>query len=107
MAKNFHINSNTIVAPIAAFTMAGLLYVYTRSSIRAAKRNAERTRLADGGQVSWRNESLRQHGALERPEAQDTFKELVTGAKSNVTKGVRRRQTRSDEEEKLRARKAR
>ncbi len=107
MARNFHINSKTVVAPIAAFTMAGLLYVYTRSSIRAAKRNAERTRSADGGQISWRNESLRRHGVLERPGEQDTFKELVTGAKSKVEKNVGKGNQRSEEEERLRARKAR
>ncbi|EAQ85745.1 predicted protein [Chaetomium globosum CBS 148.51] len=28
------------MAPVAAFTMAGLLFFYTRSSIRAARRNA-------------------------------------------------------------------
>lgn len=47
------INARTIVGPIVAFTMASLLFVYTRSSIRAAKRNAERHRVADGGQISW------------------------------------------------------
>ena len=106
MARNFHINSNTIVAPIAAFTMAGLLYVYTRSSIRAAKTNAERTRSADGGQINWRNESLRRHGALERPDEQDTFKELIMGSKTKAGKVSGSRKSRSDEEEKLRARKA-
>ena len=39
----------TLLAPIVAFTMAGLLFVYTRSSIHAAKRNAVRHRAADGG----------------------------------------------------------
>ena len=47
------INARTIVAPLVAFTMAGLLFIYTRSSIHAAKRNAERHREADGGQISW------------------------------------------------------
>lgn len=107
MARNFHINSNTIVAPIAAFTMAGLLYVYTRSSIKAAKRNAERTRLADGGQINWRNESLRRHGALERREEQDTFKKLVAGTKSQVRRIAGKRETRSNEDEKLQVKKAR
>ena len=41
------------MGPIVAFTMAGLLFIYSRSSIRAAKRNAERHRVADGGQISW------------------------------------------------------
>ena len=106
MARNFHINSNSIVAPIAAFTMAGLLYVYARSSIRAAKSNAERTRSADGGQISWRNESLRRHGALERPENQDMFKELVMGPKVKAEKASGEGKSRSEEEEKLLSRKA-
>ncbi len=106
MARNFNINSNTIVAPIAAITMAGLLYVYSRSSIRAAKRNAERTRTADGGQISWRNESLRRHGVLERPEEQDTLKQLVAGAKSKAEKQGGKIESRSEEEESLRAMKA-
>jgi hypothetical protein len=56
------------VAPLAAFTMAGLLFVYSRTSIRAAKRNAQRHREADGGQINWNNENLRLHGQLERPD---------------------------------------
>lgn len=47
--------------------MAGLLFVYTRTSIQAAKRNAQRHREADGGQISWKNENLRRHGKLETP----------------------------------------
>ncbi|KAL7271577.1 hypothetical protein RUND412_005659 [Rhizina undulata] len=57
--------------PLAAATMAGLLFVYTRTSIHAAKANAKLHREADGGQISWRNESLRQHGLLQRPEGGD------------------------------------
>lgn len=47
------INARAVVAPLVAFTMAGLLYVYSRSSIQAAKRNAKSHRIADGGQISW------------------------------------------------------
>lgn len=54
--------------PIAAATMALLLFVYTRTSINAAKANAKLHREADGGQISWRNQSLRQHGQMELPE---------------------------------------
>ena len=52
--------------------MAALLFIYSRTSIRAAKRNAQRHREADGGQISWYNESQRRHGALERPGAGET-----------------------------------
>lgn len=56
------------MAPLAAFTMATLLFVYSRSSIQAAKRNAQRHREADGGQINWNNENLRRHGQLSRPD---------------------------------------
>jgi hypothetical protein len=45
--------------------MAGLLYTYAVTSIRAAKRNAQLHREADGGQLDMRRESLRRHGLLE------------------------------------------
>ncbi|KAK0619239.1 hypothetical protein B0T14DRAFT_518877, partial [Immersiella caudata] len=35
------INPRTVVAPIAAFTMACVLFAYTRSSIQTAKLNAK------------------------------------------------------------------
>lgn len=72
----FNINSRTITAPLAAFTMAGLLFVYTRSSISAAKRNAQRHRQADGGQINWENETKRRHGMMETPG--DDGKSAVT-----------------------------
>ncbi|MCJ1355119.1 MAG: hypothetical protein MMC33_005110 [Icmadophila ericetorum] len=78
--KNFHINSKTVVAPFAAFTMACLLYVYTRTSIRSAKANAQRHREADGGQISWKNENLRRHGQMEaakgKPNTVDPEEEI-------------------------------
>ncbi|EXJ85318.1 hypothetical protein A1O3_05993 [Capronia epimyces CBS 606.96] len=45
--------------------MAGLLYTYSVTSIRAAKRNARLHREADGGQLDMRRESLRRHGVLD------------------------------------------
>ncbi|KAL9121753.1 MAG: hypothetical protein Q9187_001693 [Circinaria calcarea] len=63
-------HNQTIVAPVAAFTMASLLFVYTRTSIKSAKRNAQKHREADGGQINWRNESLRRHGQMEKVEDQ-------------------------------------
>ncbi|KIW52687.1 hypothetical protein PV05_08312 [Exophiala xenobiotica] len=61
-------NPRTITAPIAAVIMAGLLYTYSVTSIRAAKRNAKLHREADGGQLDMRRESLRRHGVLEQVE---------------------------------------
>ena len=85
--------------------MAGLLFVYTRSSIHAAKRNAERHRAADGGQISWYNESQRRHGALEKPEELDLTKQLVADRQDKTGKVVVKGIRQSPEEEVLRARK--
>ncbi|KAI9796905.1 MAG: hypothetical protein M1835_002746 [Candelina submexicana] len=104
MARIFNLNSRTLTAPIAALTMACLLFVYSRTSIQAAKRNAQRHREADGGQINWRNESLRQHGVLGRPEDQEPVKQLVLGAKSRVDQVVGKGVSRNKEEEALRAR---
>ena len=48
--------------------MAGILFVWNRSSIHAAKRNAKTVRESDGGQISWKNEDLRRHGQMKRFE---------------------------------------
>ena len=48
ISKYSNINARTVVAPLVAFTMAALLFVYTRSSIYAAKRKAQNHRIADG-----------------------------------------------------------
>ncbi|GAB7351985.1 hypothetical protein MBLNU459_g2509t1 [Dothideomycetes sp. NU459] len=62
------INSRTIVAPAAAFTMACLLFVYTRTSIRAAKANAQRHRDSDSGGegLDLLKESRRRHGMADK-----------------------------------------
>ncbi|KAF1830868.1 hypothetical protein BDW02DRAFT_506556 [Decorospora gaudefroyi] len=74
------INGRTVMAPLAALTMAGLLFVYARTSIRAAKLNAQKHREADGGQISWHKESMRRHGQLERiDDDKGTFGEALMG----------------------------
>ena len=85
--------------------MAGLLFVYTRSSIHAAKRNAERHRAADGGQISWNNESKRRHGVLEKPEEQYSIKQLIAGTQDKTEDVVRKESRQSPEEEVLKLRK--
>jgi len=65
--------------------MAALLFVYARTSIQAAKRNAQKHREADGGQINWNNESLRRHGQLEAPEKQGTVSQLLLGGKDVKT----------------------
>ena len=89
----WHLNrriGRTLLAPEIAFTMAGLLFVYTRSSIYAAKRNVDRHRAADGGQINWHNESKRCHGALKLPEAHDCIKQIVLGTTDKTEESVRK-----------------
>jgi hypothetical protein len=74
------INGRTVMAPLAALTMASLLFIYARTSIRAAKLNAQKHREADGGQISWHKESMRRHGMAERlDDDRGTFKEALMG----------------------------
>jgi len=71
------INARTLTAPLAALVMAGLLYTYSVTSIRAAKLNAQRHREADGGQLDMRRESLRRHGVLEQVKGTRDMELLV------------------------------
>ncbi|KAK8197882.1 hypothetical protein IWZ00DRAFT_498513 [Phyllosticta capitalensis] len=80
--KSFVYNARTFTAPLAAFTMAGLLFIYARTSIRAAKLNAQKHREADGGQINWRNESARRHGQAEQLSSNSALlKEALVGDK--------------------------
>lgn len=92
-------SEQTIMAPLAALTMAGILFVYARTSIRAAKLNAQKHREADGGQISWHKESLRRHGQLERlDDDRSTLKEALATSFSRNKK----KKTDTDAEEKPR-----
>ncbi|TKA48348.1 hypothetical protein B0A54_00483 [Friedmanniomyces endolithicus] len=110
------VNSRTIVAPAAALTMACILFVYTRTSISAAKANAQRHRQADSGGegLSLLNEHRRRHGMAARldeggstvGEVGRAVREQLVGARKKepvemVGKGI------SEEEERLRAMKGR
>ncbi|KAK6334241.1 hypothetical protein TWF730_003456 [Orbilia blumenaviensis] len=44
MSSHNRFSPRAFTMPLAAFTMAGLLFVYTRSSIRMARRNAQMER---------------------------------------------------------------
>lgn len=61
--------------------MACILFVYARTSIHAARLNAQRHREADGGQINWRNESMRRHGQLEKLDERKLIKEAFLGDK--------------------------
>jgi predicted transcriptional regulator len=82
--------------------MAGMLYVYSRTSIKAAKANAQKHREADGGQLSWYKEGLRSHGMLEKVEKRGMLGQLF--GKDTDAKNVdvqRQKEMRKQEEERL------
>lgn len=84
--KSFVYNARTFTAPLAAFTMAGLLFIYARTSIRAAKLNAQKHREADGGQIDWRKESARRHGQTEQLSTNSSLlKEALMGDRLSKT----------------------
>ncbi|KAF2093349.1 hypothetical protein NA57DRAFT_48399 [Rhizodiscina lignyota] len=82
------INGRTLTAPLAAIVMAGLLFVYARTSIRAAKLNAQRHREADGGQIDWRNESRRRHGQEEKVKEGTITEALAEQIKGKKVEGT-------------------
>lgn len=77
-------NSRQLVAPLAAFTMAGILFVYARTSIRVAKDNAQRHRNIDSGGegLDLLSESRRRHGLGKKIDNGNSIGELVSGAKN-------------------------
>ncbi|KAM3420449.1 hypothetical protein BST61_g3719 [Cercospora zeina] len=107
------INSRTIVAPAAAFTMACLLFVYAKTSIRAAKANAQRHRDADtGGEgLSLLAEHRRRHGKAESVEGTgggvvaELGREVLGGSKKSMpsTDKPSGGSATSEEEEKLKS----
>lgn len=111
------INSRTIVAPVAAFTMACILFVYARTSIRAAKANAQRHRDADGGEgLSLLNEHRRRHGLDKRLEREggtvsqlaiEAREQLMGSKKKGSGEVAEARKGRSEDEERLMAMKGR
>jgi hypothetical protein len=80
--------SQKLTAPLAAFTMAAILFVYARTSIHAARLNAQKHRETDGGQLNWRNESLRRHGQLDKIDERALLKEALLGDKGAPAKEV-------------------
>ena len=93
------LNSRTIVAPVAAFTMACILFVYARTSISAAKANAQRHRDADSGGkgVNLLMESRRQHGMEKRIDSGNTVTELASELRTQIF-GSRAKETDAEKE---------
>lgn len=92
--------------------MALLLFVYARTSIRAAKANAQRYRDADSGGegLSLLNESRRRHGVDKKLENGGIVKQLAGQVKREwsgeeekpSTSSQSQRNVRSAEEQKIR-----
>lgn len=107
-------NARTAMAPAAAFTMACILFVYSTTSIRAAKENARRYRERDtGGEgLSLLEENRRRHGVGKRREGEtgvvgELGRELFgrngeDGGEKEMGEGGAKK-GRSEEEERLRA----
>jgi hypothetical protein len=96
------------MAPAAAFTMACILFVYSTTSIRAAKETARRYRERDtGGEgLSLLEESRRRHGLSGRREGErgvvgELAGQLFGGKEEEVVEGGSGK-GRSEEEERLR-----
>lgn len=62
-------------------------------------------READGGQISWHNESLRRHGKLEPPVQQGTVEQLAGLARDNLSKVEKEGELSATTEEEERIRK--
>lgn len=65
-----------LIPLVTAALLGGTLYVYSRTTIAAAKENARRAREADGGSISWRKEGLRRHGRIEGVKERGIWEEL-------------------------------
>lgn len=96
------------MAPAAAFTMALLLFVYTRTSIRAAKANAQRHRDVDSGGegLSLLNEHRRRHGMAKKVEGDggtvvELGRAILGGASKGEVDGQAGRSEEEEEREKL------
>lgn len=99
-------NARGLTTAVGAVTVIALFLVYSRHATQAAKRDAARHRAADGGQISWRNESLRRHGVMDRPEGPNALGALFLSAKKDEKAGGAER-TSTVEEETLQAAKGR
>ncbi|KAF2745765.1 hypothetical protein M011DRAFT_405848 [Sporormia fimetaria CBS 119925] len=58
-----HVNyGRRLALPVGVVSLGFIALIYSRTLIRAAKINAEKQRIAGGGQVDWEQQSLRNHG---------------------------------------------
>ncbi|KAL8648657.1 MAG: hypothetical protein Q9210_004857 [Variospora velana] len=74
-------NPRGLTTAVGAVTVIALFFVYSRLATQVAKRDAAKYRANDGGQLNWRNESLRRHGVMERPESPSIVGALFSSTK--------------------------
>lgn len=91
-----------LTTAVGAVTVIALFFVYSRSATQAAKRDAVRHRVADGGQINWRNESQRRHRQLNRPESPNPLGALFPSTKQDE-KATGAERSKTTEEETLQA----
>ena len=77
--------------------MAGLLYVYSNTTVAAAKSHAARSREADGGSINWRNENARRHGTIKKVEEQSLLDYMLARRPKDKTQDLSSAERRRSE----------
>lgn len=95
-------NTRGLTTAVGAVTVIALFFVYSRRATQVAKRDAARYRAIDGGQLSWRNESLRRHGVMKPPETPSMLGALFASTKQDE-KAPRTGRSSTAEEDALQA----
>lgn len=87
------VEPQALLVPVAGLALGAIFFVYSRTSIQAAKENARKHREADGGTISWRNESMRRHGALEKPRERTLWQQFSSGSEDAASREARERES--------------
>ena len=93
----FGIPRHLVFAPLSAILLGSIFYVYSRTTVAAAKENARRAREADGGSISWRREGMRRHGTLQKYEEKSLWNQLTgRGTEEKVEETEREKALRKE-----------
>ncbi|KAL9081431.1 MAG: hypothetical protein Q9159_007313 [Coniocarpon cinnabarinum] len=79
-----------LIAPLSALLLGSMIFVYSRTTVAAAKENARRAREADGGSISWRREGMRRHGRLDKVEERTLWGQFMAEREGKEGKEGRR-----------------
>lgn len=91
-------NTRGLTTAVGAVTVIALFFVYSRRATQVAKRDAARYRAIDGGQLSWRNESLRRHGVMKPPETPSMLVALFASTKQDEKAPCTERSSNAEED---------